>query len=448
VRGPPFHAQDDEEATMLSTGRNLSSIPRRSLLAAALGGLGAAAQAQLPPPAAPAMAPEPQTWSIGVSQTVTNESNLFRLSDGDDSQGPREDWVSSTGLNLGLNQALGRQRLRGQASLQHNRYREHDELDSTGHDLRLVLDWETVGNLSGDVGAQLAKRQYRYGLDTVGVFDGRNDERTQSVFLHGRWGGMGLWALQMGAEALRRDYSAAAFATQELSQQSVEGGVAYRPSPDLGGSLVVRHTRIERDDVTQGTPPTTVPGDDVTRNDIDATVAWQATGASRLEGRLTRSQENHSVDEDRGFWTGSLAWLWVPSGKLNFATRVLRDTEGGSGGVLNADPQLPTVSASDQLRTAFEWTANWQATAKIQLLGTAQWSRRSLGRVMVGGRELNDRTQALSVGLRYEAARWLDMGCDLRHERRETNASEAAELLVTRPYDATAIGCSLAFWFR
>lgn len=427
-------------------------IRGRSLLAAAIASLGAAAaQAQLPPPtppAPPATAPEPQAWSAGVSQTFTHESNLFRLSDGDASQGERGDWVSITGLNLGLNQGFGRQRLRGQATLQHNRYSEHDELDSTGHDLRLVLDWETAGQLSGDLGAQLAKRQYRYGLDSVGVYDGRNDESTRSVFFHGRLGGMGLWALQFGAEALRRDYSAAAFAVQELSQRSVEAGVGWRPSPDLTGTLLARHTRVERDDITQGDPPVTLVGDDITRNDAEATLAWQASGASRFEARLTRSQEEHAVFDDRGFWTGSLAWLWVPSGKLSFATRVLRDTAGQTGEALNADPQLPTVSANDQLRTAFEWTANWQATSKILLQGTAQWSRRTLGRVMVGGRELNDRTQALSIGLRYEAARWLDLGCDLRYERRETNAGEAAELLVTRPYGATAAGCTLALWLR
>lgn len=438
---------------MTTTGQPPAQPLHRSLLALAASGLAAGAQAQLPPPSPPvppvtAAANEPQTWTIGVSQTFTHESNLFRLSDGDTTQGDCEDLVSSTGLNFGLDQPLGRQRLRGQAVLLQNRYSEHDELNSTGHDVRLVLDWETIGNFSGDVGAQSAKRQYRYGLDSVGVFDGRNDETTQSAFFHARLGGMGLWALQFGAEALRRDYSAAAFATQELSQRSVDAGIGWRPGPDLTGVLLARHTRIDRPDVGVGLPPVTVVGDDVDRNDIEATLAWQASGASRFDARLTRSQEEHRVFDDRGFWTGSLAWLWSPSAKLNFTTRLLRDTEGQSGDVLRADTQLPTVPASDQLRNAFEWTAAWQATAKIQLLGTAQWSRRTLGRAMVGGRELNDRTQALSFGARYEAARWLEMGCDLRHEQRQTNASDPLELLVTRPYDALAAGCTVSLWFR
>lgn len=427
------------------------SAPRRSLLAAALAGIGAAAQAQLPPPtppAAPTSATEPQTWSIGVLQTFTQESNLFRLSDGDDSQGDRDDLVSTTGLNFRLDQPLGRQRLRGQADFQHNRYREHDELDSTGHDLRLMLDWETINNLSGNVGAQSVKRQYRYGLDSTSAFDGRNDETTQTAFFKGRLGGLGLWSLQFGADTLRRDYSAEQFATEELSQSSGEFGVGYRPSPDLGGALVARHTRIDRPDVTRdGAPPLEIVGDDVTRNDIELTAVWQASGASRLEGRATRSQEDHKTLDDRSFWTGSLAWHWAPSAKLNFTTRIGRDTEGQSGNVLTAGAQAPTVPAGDQLRDAFEWTAQWEATAKILVLGTAQWSKRKLGRIGEGP-ELNDRTQALSLGLRYNAARWLDLGCDVRHEDRKTNAGTADERVVTRPYDAMAVGCTLALWFR
>jgi hypothetical protein len=435
---------------MTTPGHLIAQPLRRSLLALAAAALGTSAQAQLPPPT-PAPPPvtnagtEPQTWSIGLSQTLTHESNLFRVSDDDTSVSEREDWVSTTALNFGLDQPLGRQRLRGQAALLQNRYREHDELNDTGHDLRLLLDWETVGNLNGDIGAQSTKRQYRYGLDSVGPSDGPNEETTQAAFFHARLGGMGLWALQFGAETLRRDYSAASFAIQELSQHSVEGGIGYRPSPDLSGALLLRHTRIDRNDVTAVDPPGTTVGDDVDRNDVELNAAWQASGASRFEARLTRSQEEHKVIEDRSFWAGSLGWLWAPSAKLNFTTRLVRDTEGQSGDLVSAESQLPAVSASDQLRNALEWTASWEATSKVQLLGSAQWSRRTL---TVEGRELNDRTLALGVGLRYNAARWLEMGCDVRHEQRETNASEPAERLVTRPYDALAAGCMLAVWFR
>lgn len=432
-------------------GYRLPQAPRLSLLAVALGGLSLAAQAQLPPPTPPAQpgaAPEAQTWSIGLQQTFTQESNLFRLSDGDNSQGDREDLVSTTGLNFRLDQPLGRQRLRGQADFQHNRYREHDELDSTGHDLRLILDWETINNLSGNLGVQSVKRQYRYGLDSTGTFDGRNDETTQTAFFKGRLGGMGLWSLQFGADALQRDYSAEQFDTEELSQYSGEFGVGYRPSPDLGGALLARHTRINRPDVTRdGAPPLEIVGDDVSRNDIEATAVWQLTGASRFDARLTRSQEDHKVVDDRSFWTGALAWNWAPSAKLNFTTRIGRDTEGQAGNVLTAGAQAPTVPAGDQLRDVFEWTAQWEATAKILVLGTAQWSKRKLGRIGEGP-ELNDRTQAFGVGVRYTAARWLDLGCDVRHEERKTNASTPDERVVTRPYDALAAGCTLALWFR
>lgn len=405
----------------------------------------ALAQADAPPPVSPPppLSPSPsgpaQPFSFGLSQTLTHESNLFR-----DSANEEEDWNSVTALNFALDQPIGRQRLHGNAALQMNRYRDHDELNNTGHDLGLQLDWETVYNLSGALGVQSARHQYRYGLDSTTPSNGRNIESTQSAFAQGKLGGMGEWALQAGFNALHREYSADAFAKlNDLSQWGAEGGVGYRPSPDLGFTALGRYTRISRPDSDLGV------GDDVGRKQLELGVVWQATGASRLDARITRAEEKHAVMDDRSFWTGGIGWDWTPSGKLRLRTQLLRDTEGSSGNVTNPEATMPAVPAGDQLRDAFLWSAQWAASAKITLIGTAQWSRRRFNdQVNSAGDDIEDRTTAFTLGVRYSPVRSLDLGCDVATEKRETNAQTLTEQLVTRPYDAMTAGCSLQFWFR
>lgn len=419
-----------------------SRIAQAVCMALALGAVAGAVQAQQdggPPPLANAPVGPDTPYSFGVSQSLVHDSNLFRVSDGDE----EDEWLSTTALNFALDQPIGRQRLKGSAALQMNRYREHDELNNTGHQLGLELDWETIGNLSGVLGAQSARHQYRFGLDSGAPSTGRNIESTQSAFAQAKLGGMGLWALQAGFNALRRDYSAETFdALNKLSQWGIDGGIAYRPSPDLTALLALRYTRISRPNAELDTG--LVYGDDVGRKGAELGVMWQASGASRFDMRVTRYQEKHSVEVDREFWTGGVAWDWVPSAKLRFRTQLLRDTEGGSGNVASPEATMPAAPAGDQLRDAFIWTGQWSATAKINVVAMAQWSRRRLG-VTLGDTELQDRTTALSFGLRYAPARWLDFGCDLSSERRDTNT---ADVTVTRPYDAMSAGCMLQLWLR
>lgn len=402
--------------------RTLRDLPHCALLALlAVGGLAQAQQTASSTPLA-----------FGVSETVTHDSNLFRAVDGAE----QADWLSLTALNLALDQPLGRQRLRGNASLNLSRYRDNDQLNNAGHDLQLQLDWETAGNLSGGLGVQSTRQQYRYGFDSVQPFDGLNAESTQSAFARARWGGMGEWGLMAGVNTLRRDYSAASFAANELSQWSADVGGSYRPGPDLMFSLVTRHTEIARPDVGA------LIGDDLGRDDLELGAQWQASGASRFELSVARSNENHDQSADRQFWTGSLAWNWAPSAKLKFSTRVLRDTAGSSG--LSADPAA--VAAGSQLRDAALWSAVWEVSAKVTVDAGVQWSKRRLSGV-VGGNALTaeDRTLGLNLGARYSPTRSLELSCSVLNERREVDATS---LLLTRPYDDLAVRCALQFWIR
>lgn len=421
-----------------------SFLLRPLALAATLAVAGPAlaqADAPLPPGPPPVPAPgsqaaTPVPLAYGISQKFTHESNLFR-----ETQGAEDDWVSTTALNLALDQPLGRGKLRGTASLQANRYGDHDELDNTGHDVDLALDIETALNLAGTVGVRASRQQYRYGLDSATPFDGKNIEDEQAAYVQARLGGMGVWSLLAGADTLERSYSQDAFAAlNDLSQWSAEGGVGWRPGPDLGGTLKARYTRISRPDSPLGF------GDDVGRREVELAMGWQASGASRLEGRVARAKERHSVLDDRSFWTGGLAWDWTPGAKLRLRTELSRDTEGAGGAQISPEPGAQAVPAGDTLRDSLRWSVEWAATAKVNVLAAAQYAERRL-KALVGGlpASAEDQTTALSLGVRWAPSRALDLGCDLAREKRETDSPLT---VITRAYELTTVGCSVAFWFR
>ena len=94
-------------------------------------------------------------WGWSVAQQVSHESNLFRLPDNTSPalNSSRSDTVSTTSLDLRLNQPFGRQRLLGRAGVEALRYRHHDELNHDAHHADLRLDWETAERLSGQLRA-------------------------------------------------------------------------------------------------------------------------------------------------------------------------------------------------------------------------------------------------------------------------------------------------------
>ncbi|MBP8272702.1 MAG: hypothetical protein KAX42_12585, partial [Sphaerotilus sp.] len=90
---------------------------------------------------------ETSPYYIGASQRFTHNSNVFYNTDAS----ARSDTISSTGVRLGLDQPISRQRLSASLSANVNRYSKLDALNNTDYALETRLDWQTVDRLSGNV---------------------------------------------------------------------------------------------------------------------------------------------------------------------------------------------------------------------------------------------------------------------------------------------------------
>lgn len=363
-------------------------------------------------------------YYFGASQAFTRESNVFRVPIG---QVESDDTYSTTSLLAGVDQKIGRQRLFGDAAVRLNRYQDNDQLNHTGYSADVGLDWETVQSLSGRLGYTAKENQARYGADVGPVLTTKNLERTQEFVARGQYGMASILSLEAAYVHRQLDYSAPEFAFQEFSQDSGRVGLLYRPGGLLTLGVGVRHTKGEFP-FAISTGPGTAVSDDFTRNDIDLTAVYAATGQSTINARLSYTKEKHDAIVGRNLSesTGALSWDYKPTAKLAFTTEYIRDTgaettfsrfdQSGVNGVGNNSVLSNTLA----LRAAYE------VTAKIEMLLSGRYVERELtNNAQAPGLPATgkDRYGQARLGLNWMPTRSLLFGCSGGREKRGSNTA-------------------------
>jgi hypothetical protein len=336
---------------------------------------------------------------------------------------------------------LGRDQLHATLSVDENRFSQLTTLNNRSYSLATTLDWSAADRWSGVAGLETAQQLYRYDLSLLGGFTGLNLERNSKAYFRARVGMVTLWTFESGVQLSDRHDSATQFGYRNLRQSSIDAGMRYQPSPDLGVKGLLRYSRGKYPDV--GTA-----GDRFHRTDLESSVLWQATGASALDARLTLSQEGHSLQtvSRKRLWSGAAGWKWAPTGKLLFTARLTRDSDtgantAGSGGF--------TSQYNDaKLRTMLALGATWAVTGKIQLNASANYARRSLDSALLDlgtERSGSDTAESLTLGVTYAPMRAVDLGCNASYERRSVNGDAAG---LSYPYSARVYSCYGQAWWR
>lgn len=396
----------------------------------------AMAQESAPAGSTPAGGQEPSPWMIGIRQEFTGEDNLFRAPEGSEVR----DRISSTGLTLGVNQPIGRQRLSADLQANANRYRNNEQLNNTDYRAAVRFDWETVERISGEVSAQTQRSLYRESIGGT-ISTERNQLRQSGVAFQARVGIVTLWSFEGGVAASENKYSGgAAVANRDVRQHSANASVRWRPSDRLSTRLGVRQSR--------GTYPNFGAGaDEFTRNDIDLIGSLTPSGASSLDARLSATRERHTIqlDRDSDGWTGALGWNWRPTGKLTLGLDLSRDSSVGRTGF---DSSLITADSSDARESqSATMGITWQATAKIRVTPSASFVRRKLDSgFSAGGGSLTatDRTTIVGIGVHYQPITALDLSCSIEREQRKSDSAST----LTSPYTANVASCSAQFAMR
>jgi hypothetical protein len=390
-------------------------MPRRARLAAlaTFAALTHSAQAQTDD-AAP--------FYAGGSLGVSHVSNVYRQP-----STPNSDTVTSAGLLAGIDQRLGRQHLTLDGSLQNNRYSTNRDLNYRSHSLRGALNWQTVGNLSGVLSAKSDRSMADFNVgDGIEPLREKNIERNEEFQAVARLGVATRYTAEAGWTNRRRDYSAEQFDRYVYRQNTGSLGFYATPAGNVRLGLVGRHTKGKNPRFPTGPAATAV--NDYTRDDLDFTTRWNVGGESTLSTRISRSKTNNGIDSLRDFsgTTGSIAWNWQPTGKLQLNVQYARDT-GQESVVRSAD--LNRVYSSWQLGSSYALTGKLSLSVRVVNNRSRRTSDSSTAIEAV------ESTKSYNLGLRWAISRGLSINCQYDHVDRNHSVSLYA-------YKASSYGCT------
>jgi hypothetical protein len=368
-----------------------------------------------------ALAQEQSPYYIGVSQTFSHDSNVYRQPSDEVSE-----TISSTGVLVGFDQPLGRQRLFGDASAQVNRYRNVDALDNKSYAISAGLDWETIEFLSGRL--RYSTRDSLADFGTLGGSTAASDQNTQQFIATARYGLSSKLSFDAGYEHRRLKYRNPVYEARNFEQDSANAGMRWGTPGLLTFGAAIR--------VTQGELQTVPVADELKRRDIDLTTTWTPTGFSTLNARISATKETHTLNTsaDVSGVTGALTWDYRPTAKLGFTAALTRDTGTETTFISSTDTgSTPLPVDRSRISNSAQLEARYALTSKISFSGEA---RRRKGSLATGE---NDSMTGYGLGVTYDPTRSVTLGCNVLRESRDAGVTV---------YTATTSSCSAQFTLR
>jgi hypothetical protein len=376
-------------------------------------------------------------YYFGLSESLQRDSYMARYG------GSGADWLSSTGLRVGVDQTIGRQQLLADIAVNHDAFRHNKLLDNDNYSVSSRVNWATLNRLSGVVSLQSTRNLYKNTLTSEAF--GRTLVRADDALLQAQVGLVTRWTFDASLAASRQVPSnqSVFFNTLNTRQSSFGSGIRWSPSALLTLRLGARRTLGELP----------LYGDDFARNDVDLSADLVASGSSRLFTRLSRTRLNHSLAgfSDVSGWTGLAGWDWQSTGKLRLGLTASRDNNLGATDRTGAF--ISQSSTNSLLSSALAATASWTASAKLRLDSSLSHTRRHVGNtssLTVGGfsagssdRTGRDTLSNASLGLYYTPSRVGELGCNFAMEEHRIVANDPAAPAITAPaYNARVYGCS------
>ena len=367
------------------------------------------------------VATERTPYYIGLSQSFSRDSNVYRTATNEVAE-----TISSTGVVAGFDQPIGRQRFYGDATAQINRYRNVAALNNKSYALTTGLDWETVDFLSGTL--RYSTRDSLADFGTLGGSTAASDQTTQQFLASARYGITSKLGLDGSYEHRSLKYKSAAYADRDYSQNAVSAGIHWGTSGALVFGVAVRATKGVTPEARLAPPRE----DELKRRDVDLTTVWTPTGFSTLSTRISSTKETHtlSTSGDVSAVTGSLAWNYRPTAKLNFTTSLTRDTGTETTFISPAGAgSTPLQVDNSRLSTSAALDVRYALTSKISLSGEG---RRRQGTLATGEGET---ITNYGLGFSYLPTRSATLSCSLGRDSRDASGATTA-------YSATTTSCS------
>ena len=401
------------------------------------------------------LAPDPNPYYIGVSESLTHDSNVFKIPSGP------SDTFSTTSLTGGFDQRFSRQQVFGSGTVGVNRYFDQSQLNNTSYNLGAGVNWETIESLSGNVNLGAGRSLTAPTAGSPNATSAtRNVATTESADARVRWGGNSLLTLEGAAGYSRLKYSNPQSVASESKGRTGSLSVFYKPGASLRLGVAGRVNRTESpyaffDTTNETFQPNTVKG----RN-IDLLADYVVSGFISANGRLSYTRQTNSGVSGANFsgLTGGLGLSYRATSRTSFRLDAARDA-GFDASLFNTvsittDSKgalvLTPVSGryeNNRVTDSISVGANYEVTAKIGANAGASYSRAKLTSTIAGAGsqaapDTSDKQYGLSVGASYAIARNWGLNCSAAYSHREVSGQASLS------YNDNIVACSTQYTWR
>ena len=341
--------------------------------------------------ASPAFAFWNDRIEVFADETMTWDSNVFRLSKNIDSQAllgtsDKGDYFNVHSLGATLDVPYSLQRFQAGYTWFATRYHDFKQLDFDGHNARANWLWAITPHLTGDMGYTDS-----VSLANFAVFRGtqRDLVTARQGYVNGTFAPTPSYLLFAGVTRSEREHDDPLRKINDLESNAAEVRASYVNAADNRIGISYRYEKGKQPDQVV----LDLPFDNAYKQSSVGVVGrWVVTGHSTIDGRADYVRRDYEQFSERDYSGPSFrgTWTWTPTGKTTIISTLYRE-----------------IAPLDDIQTAFVLTQGvtirprWDVTSKIAVMGTldfSKWDYRSALPVSTPGAPSGNYTHRIRTG--------------------------------------------------
>jgi exopolysaccharide biosynthesis operon protein EpsL len=369
---------------------------------------------------------EGDTFRPFVSAGYFQDSNLFRLAEGESPGTQRDERYALYQAGLNVDWKPGRQQFLVNATKTLIRYDRNTFLDFDGDDLQANWNWRLGNRLSGQLGA--AKSTSQSSFNDIGLVNNEVDRERR--FARVEWEIHPRWRLGGGVDETDNTNSAPTQISQDVEQTARDVVLTYRTPKGSRLSAQIRH--IEADYPTMQVLRGSFLFADLADNSFRQTEynllgEWQFTGKLKLRGQtgwVERQYDNRLKPAQVIFPTlverpdfsgvaGRVSADWFPTGKTLVSGAVYQELGGATD-----------INASSVLKRGVSLKGVWLVREKWRMNAGVSYENRDFRGdpgTVPGLVRRNDDTVNGNLGLSYMPIQAVSIDLGIQAGRRDSN---------------------------
>jgi hypothetical protein len=367
---------------------------------------------------------EKRPLSISFGQTISQDSNVFRLSDSASvpsvyGNSSKSDIISRTYGAVSYDNIISKQQIQLRADLDLRRYNTYSQLNRNIYGLSAAWNGNIDRSIYGAANIGYSSTATEF-FDQTGLSN--NQIKTQQLGATLGYRFTPTWSAFTRFDLVNRNNSALSLRTSDSDSLTFEMGARFEPESGLSGELSVRKRSVDYVNPQivpiSGTP--TSFSNSFVSDQVVAKVGYSPNAISSFTGQIGATKLNFDqlTQRNTSGYLANLKYAYRFSDALNL------------GATLSKDVANDAVSFSSPITvTRMVLDANWRPTGRISIGASHDNTKRDFSSdpSVIAGTNLlkSDRIQSTTVAGRYELLRTVFFTTSITRQSRSAPVASA-----------------------